>query len=61
MSENNSKKESNVKNKPQEQGEGKSGGFVGLLKDIIKLSSIRLLIYLSKSNVKITISKKVKI
>ncbi|MGL9688258.1 MAG: hypothetical protein ACR5K6_00435 [Wolbachia sp.] len=36
MSENNSKKESNVKNKPQEQGEGKSGGFVGLLKDIIK-------------------------
>ncbi|NUX01064.1 hypothetical protein GO685_00790 [Wolbachia endosymbiont of Madathamugadia hiepei] len=36
MSKNNSKKESNVKNKPQEQGEGKSGGFVGLLKDIIK-------------------------
>ncbi|MCM1002056.1 hypothetical protein [Wolbachia pipientis] len=36
MSENNSKKESNVKNKPQEQGEGKSGSFVGLLKDIIK-------------------------
>ncbi|MDR2548179.1 MAG: hypothetical protein LBC34_01595 [Rickettsiales bacterium] len=36
MSENNSKKEFNVKNKPQEQGEGKSGGFVGLLKNIIK-------------------------
>ena len=36
MSENNSKKESNVKNKPQEQVEGKSGSFVGLLKDIIK-------------------------
>jgi len=29
MSENNSKKESNVKNKPQEQEKGKSGGFVG--------------------------------
>jgi len=36
MSENNSKKEFNVKNKPQEQGEGKSRGFVGLLKNIIK-------------------------
>lgn len=36
MSENNSKKESNVKSKPQEQGEGKSGSFVGLLKGIIK-------------------------
>jgi len=36
MSENNSKKEFNVKNKPQEQGEGKSGGVVGLLKNIIK-------------------------
>ncbi|MDR1139219.1 MAG: hypothetical protein LBJ80_02585 [Rickettsiales bacterium] len=36
MPENNSKKEFNVKNKPQEQGEGKSGGFVGLLKNIIK-------------------------
>ncbi|WCR58895.1 MAG: hypothetical protein PG978_000309 [Wolbachia endosymbiont of Ctenocephalides felis wCfeF] len=36
MSENNSKKEFHVKNRPQEQGEGKSGGFVGLLKNIIK-------------------------
>jgi hypothetical protein len=36
MSENNSKKKSNVKNKLQEQGEDKSGDFVGLLKDIIK-------------------------
>ncbi|MGL9758757.1 MAG: hypothetical protein ACR5LA_08115 [Wolbachia sp.] len=31
-----SKKESNVKNKPQEQREGKSGGLVRLLKSMIK-------------------------
>ncbi|AZU37473.1 hypothetical protein BBB02_02705 [Wolbachia endosymbiont of Bemisia tabaci] len=31
-----SKKESNVKNKPQEQREGGSRGFIGLLKNIIK-------------------------
>lgn len=36
MPESNSKKESNGKNKPQEQKEGRSGGFLGLVKNIIK-------------------------
>ncbi|MGL9717403.1 MAG: hypothetical protein ACR5K9_01680 [Wolbachia sp.] len=36
MPENNSKKELNEKNKPQEQREGRRGGFVELLKNIIK-------------------------
>ncbi|MDM8335736.1 hypothetical protein [Wolbachia pipientis] len=36
MPENNSKKELNEKNKPQEQEEGRSGSFVELLKNIIK-------------------------
>ncbi|WP_349967329.1 hypothetical protein [Wolbachia endosymbiont of Armadillidium arcangelii] len=32
----NSKKESNMKNNPQKQREGRSGGFIRLLKSIIK-------------------------
>ncbi|QOD38336.1 hypothetical protein [Candidatus Wolbachia massiliensis] len=37
MPENNSKKESNEKNKPQEQRGSRSGGFVELLKNIINV------------------------
>ncbi|MDR2831431.1 MAG: hypothetical protein LBV62_00720 [Rickettsiales bacterium] len=37
MPENNSKKELNEENKPQEQREGRSGGFLELLKNTIKI------------------------
>ncbi len=37
MPKNNSKKEPNEKNKPQEQRKGRSGGFLELLRNIMKI------------------------